>query len=135
MVKKKVGKKSEKCLPKGEGILIFLRHIHDNPSELDVGRLGQICHISERGVYRYLNTLTRVGIPVKLLNGGYTLLDDSWKEFVDAYHPGKADIIKELVEIGMSHCNDPDVRKFGEDFLCSLTKSRRGPRPSKESVK
>ncbi len=73
-------------MTKSEKLFEMLRFIREYPN-LNVKDLAQLCDVSERGIYRYINTLSRAGIPVRLQDGGYRLSEDRfdllfWKKLM-----------------------------------------------------
>jgi predicted DNA-binding transcriptional regulator YafY len=57
-------------MAKTEKVFDMLRLIKEYPN-LTAQDLARLCGVSERGIYRYLNTLSRAGISVRFKDGGY----------------------------------------------------------------
>jgi len=95
--------------------------------------LAQLCNISERAVYRYLNTLSKIGISVDFQNGGYKLKSDYIGIFRNVNYDG-LEAIKFLLSEGMKTCEDHDLLEQGRDFLklIDLNLYQEGKRQPKE---
>lgn len=65
-------------MAKTERAIEMLRIINDNQGQYDAFDLVILVGVSERGIYRYLNSLKRARIEVKFdyKTGGYRLLND-----------------------------------------------------------
>ena len=61
-------------MAKSERLFEMLEYIKEYPY-LNAQDLARLCNVSERGIYRYLNTLSRAGISVRFQEDGYKLLD------------------------------------------------------------
>ena len=59
-------------MTKSEKIFDMLALIKEYPN-LNAKDLSQLCDVSERGIYRYLKTLSNAGIPIRYKDGGYSL--------------------------------------------------------------
>jgi len=102
-------------MPKSERLFDMLQFIREYPN-LNATDLSRLCGVSERGIYRYLNTLERAGISVRFQNGGYRLQED----YNDI--PGKADpedlkALQVLLSEGMRVCEDEHVVERGRRLL------------------
>ena len=106
-------------MPKTEKIFDMLRFVKEYPN-LTARDLSQLCNVSERGIYRYLNTLSRAGIPIRFQNGGYRLEDDYTDVFEDLFinaDPGTLEHIISLLSLGMQSSQDDVAVKHGKEFI------------------
>jgi peptide/nickel transport system substrate-binding protein len=96
----------------------MLRYIREYP-HLTAQDLARLCNVSERGIYRYLNTLSRAGIPVRFQKGGYRLLEDEFEALEKVDFEGlKA--VRTLLSIGMRNCDDDQLLRHGKDFIALI---------------
>ncbi len=93
----------------------MLRYIREYP-HLNAKDLSQLCDVSERGIYRYINTLSKAGILVRFQRGGYRLTEDGY-DFLNKFGIEEIKDIRTLLSIGMQNCDDDEVLKSGRDFI------------------
>ncbi|MBD3184758.1 HTH domain-containing protein [Candidatus Poribacteria bacterium] len=102
-------------MTKSEKLFDLLRYVQEYPS-LTAGELSKLCDVSERGVYRYINTLANSGIPIRFDGQGYRLLDDSYDLFreidLDSLRAARY-----LISKGMKYCEDDNIKNYGEKLL------------------
>lgn len=65
----------------------MLRLIRENPNRLKAKDLATLCGVSERGVYRYLNSLAATGTRIRMGSNGYELLNDPFRSGTEANMP------------------------------------------------
>ena len=102
-------------MTKTEKLFEMLRFIREYP-DLNVKDLAQLCDVSERGIYRYINTLSRAGIPVRLQNGGYRLSEDRF-DLLEKTDVRKLEAVKDMLSIGVEHCSDDQLIRHARDFM------------------
>jgi len=102
-------------MAKSEGLFEMLQYIREYP-HLTVQDLSRLCNVSERGIYRYINTLSRAGFPVRLQDGGYKLPEGSF-DLVERVDVRSLEAVKDLLSIGLEHCDDSHLVKYGKDFM------------------
>ena len=102
-------------MAKSERLFEMLRYIREYP-HLTIQDLSRLCNVSERGIYRYINTLSRAGFPVRLQNGGYKLPESKF-DLLDSVDVRNLEAVKDLLLIGMKHCDDSHLIKHGKDFM------------------
>ena len=106
-------------MPKSEKLFDMLQLIKEYPN-LNAEDLARLCNVSERGVYRYLNTLSNVGIPVHLRNGGYELQKDYTDILGGVFSkagPEAMESLRVLLSLGMRICEDDRVAEHGRDLM------------------
>ncbi len=102
-------------MTKTEKIFDMLRFIREYP-DLNVRDLAQLCDVSERGIYRYINTLSRTGFPVRLQDGGYKLSEDRF-DLMEKADARSLEAMRDLLSIGMKHCADDQLVRRGKDLI------------------
>ncbi|MFC1718387.1 ABC transporter substrate-binding protein [Candidatus Poribacteria bacterium] len=102
-------------MAKSEKLFEMLRLIKEYP-DLNVRDLAQLCNVSERGIYRYINTLSRAGIPVRLQDGGYRLSEDRF-DILERADVRKLEAVKDVLSIGMKHCSNDELIRHARDFI------------------
>lgn len=113
-------------MTKSERIFEMLRYIREDPN-LTPDDLSRLCKVSERGIYRYLNTLSRAGILVRFRKGGYKILEDA-SDLLKIFDIRGLQAIKALVVIGMQNCDDDKLLRHGRDFVALLGENLPGPK-------
>jgi peptide/nickel transport system substrate-binding protein len=106
-------------MPKSEKLFEFLRLITEYPN-LRAADLAQLCDVSERGIYRYINTLERAGIPVRLIDGGYRT--DADTSFSVANDSEDAGIIRTSLIGAMNDTPDPRIRRRCQAMIREIDK-------------
>ena len=102
-------------MTKSERLFEMLQYIKEYP-HLTAQDLSRLCNVSERGVYRYLNTLSRAGIPVRFRGDGYKLLEDRL-DFLKEFNLQDLQSIRALLSIGMANCSDHELVESGGEFI------------------
>ncbi|MFC1715882.1 ABC transporter substrate-binding protein [Candidatus Poribacteria bacterium] len=102
-------------MAKSERLFEMLQYIREYP-DLTVQDLSRLCNVSERGIYRYINTLSRAGFPVRLQNGGYRVPEDRL-DLLEKVDVRNLEAVKDLLSIGMKHSTDDQLIKHGKDFM------------------
>ncbi len=102
-------------MAKSERVFEMLQYIREYP-DLTVQDLARLCNISERGIYRYINTLSRAGFPVRLQNGVYKLSEDKY-DLLEKVDVRNLEAVRDLLSIGMKHSGDDQLIKHGKDFI------------------
>ncbi len=105
-------------MAKSERVFEMLRYIREDP-DLTAADLSRLCKISERGIYRYMNTLSRAGISVRFRKGGYKILEDA-PDLSKRLDVQGLQAIKALLAIGMENCDDDELLRHGSDFVALL---------------
>lgn len=101
-------------MAKSERLFEMLQYIREYP-DLTVKDLSRLCNVSERGIYRYINTLSRAGIPIRLQDGGYRLPENRL-DLLEKVDVRSLEAVRDLLSIGMKHCEDDQLVKHGRDF-------------------
>ncbi len=112
-------------MTKSVKIFDMLRLIKEYPN-LNAEDLARLCDVSVRGIYRYLNTLSRAGIPVRFQNGGYKLQEDYsdvLDEILRRTSPESLETLIALVSAGMQSYDDDRMSEQGKDFIKQIQKS------------
>jgi ABC-type transport system substrate-binding protein len=102
-------------MAKSERLFEMLRYIKEYP-HLTVEDLARLCRVSERGIYRYLNTLSRAGIPVRFQQGGYRVPEDE-VDLLKAVDLESLRAIRSLLSIGIRNCDDEELLRYGRNFI------------------
>ena len=102
-------------MTKSERLFEMLQYIKEYP-HLTAQDLSRLCNVSERGVYRYLNTLSRAGIPVRFRGDGYKLLEDRL-DFLKEFNLQDLQSIRALLSIGIANCSDHELVESGGEFI------------------
>ena len=107
----------------------MLRYIKENP-DLTPADLSRLCEVSERAIYRYMNTLSRAGILVRFRKGGYKILEDA-SDLLKRVDVQGLQALKALLAIGMQNCDDDELLRYGRDFVALLDENL--PRTKKKA--
>ncbi len=102
-------------MAKSERLFEMLQYIREYP-DLTVQDLSRLCNVSERGIYRYINTLSRAGFPVRLQNGKYKVPEDKL-DLLEKVDVRDLEAVKDLLSIGMKHSGDDQLIRHGKDFI------------------
>ncbi|MBD3183888.1 HTH domain-containing protein [Candidatus Poribacteria bacterium] len=102
-------------MAKSEKIFEMLEYISEYPN-LTPRDLARLCEVSERAIYRYLNTLSKVGISVQFEDGGYKL-QGGYRDIFKKPDPEGLEALKILLSAGMEVCNDQHILEHGKSFL------------------
>jgi len=100
---------------KSERLFEMLQYIKEYP-HLTVQDLARLCKVSERGIYRYLNTLSRAGISVQFQDGGYKLSEEGF-DFLKRADTDDLRALRTLLSIGMQNCDDDEFLKGGKKLI------------------
>jgi len=102
-------------MTKTEKIFDMLRFIREYPN-LTARDLSRLCNVSERGIYRYINTLSNTGFPIRFQDGGYRLSEDRF-DLLEKADARKLEAVKDVLSIGMRHCSDDQQIRHARDFI------------------
>jgi len=102
-------------MTKSEKLFGMLELIREYPN-LTAGDLARLCDVSERGIYRYINTLAKADISIRFQNGGYRLQDD-YSDIFRKSDPEKLAALRDLLSLGMQSCQDERILDFGKEFM------------------
>lgn len=101
----------------------MLRLIVDNPGEWQPKTLAEQLNVSKRSIYQYLSTLTSAGIMVDSKDGGCTLRDEYWLNFLIKHRDGtqqpKGALVK-LLTAAVEVVEDEGLCEQGRKFLALL---------------
>ncbi|MFC1715723.1 ABC transporter substrate-binding protein [Candidatus Poribacteria bacterium] len=114
-------------MTKSEKLFEMLELIKEYPN-LNARDLARLCDVSERGVYRYINTLSKADISVRLQDGGYRLQDD-YSDIFRKSDPDKLEALRDLLSLGIQNCQNDRTLEYGREFMelvaANLPRSRR----------
>ncbi len=114
-------------MTKSEKLFGMLELIREYPN-LNARDLARLCDVSERGVYRYINTLSKADISIRFQNGGYRL-QDGHSEIFSKSDPDRLEALRDLLSLGMQNCQDDRTLSYGKEFInlieASLPRSQR----------
>ena len=102
-------------MAKSEKLFEMLELIKEYPN-LNVRDLSRLFDVSERGIYRYLNTLSRAGISIRFQDGGYKL-QENYPDVVREADPTDMETLKVLLSEGMQVCKDPQMVERGRKLM------------------
>ena len=102
-------------MPKSEKLFEALNFIAECP-DLTPKDLARLCDVSERAIYRYINTLLKVGISIQFQDGGYKL-QGYYGDILRKISPESLEALKLLLSAGMQIYKDERVLKYGRDFM------------------
>lgn len=102
-------------MAKSEKLFKILELIKDN-SNLSPKDLAKHCNVSERAIYRYINTLSSAGIFISFENGGYKLRGD-YRGFLKESDPKGLEAIKLILLTGMQLQSDEVILQYGREFI------------------
>jgi len=102
-------------MPKSEKLFEVLSFIGEC-SDLTPKDLARLCNVSERAIYRYINTLSKVGMSIQFQNGGYKL-QGHYGDILRKVDPEGLEALKLLLSAGMETYKDERILKYGRDFL------------------
>ena len=115
-------------MAKSERLFDMLRYIREYP-HLNTRDLSRLCNVSERGIYRYLNTLSRAGISLSFQEGGYKLPENGL-DILRTVDIEALQAAKMLLSIGMKNCEDDELLQHGKNLIewidKNLPKASRG---------
>ena len=123
-------------MTKSEKLFEMLQLIKEYPG-LTAKDLARLCSVSERGVYRYINTLSNADISIRFQDGGYRLQED-YSNILRKSNTEGLDALRELVSLGMQNCEDRQLLGHGREFMAlierNLPRSRKRPLDGIETV-
>lgn len=102
-------------MAKSEKLFEILEHINRNPN-LAPKDLASLCSVSERAIYRYLNTLSKVGISIQFQDGGYKM-KGGYANILSKADPEGLEAVRLLLMAGMRACDDEQALEHGGEFL------------------
>ena len=102
-------------MPKSEKLFDMLEYVKEYPG-LTAKDLSKLCNVSERGIYRYLNTLSRAGISIRFKKGGYRLQED-YRDIVRDADPEDLEALRVLLLEGMRVYEDDQVVQRGKRLM------------------
>ncbi len=102
-------------MTKSERLFEMLQFIKEYPN-LTAKDLARLCNVSERGVYRYLNTLSNADITVRFQDGGYKLQED-YGDILNQADPDRLEALKHLLSLGIENCEDDTIMEYGREFV------------------
>jgi len=102
-------------MPKSEKLFEILNFIGECP-DLTPKDLARLCNVSERAVYRYINTLSKVGISIQFRDGGYKL-QGNYGDIFRKLNPEGLEALKLLVSAGMRTYEDERILAYGKNFI------------------
>jgi len=108
-------------MPKSEKLFDMLEYVKEYPG-LTAKDLSKLCNVSERGIYRYLNTLSRAGISIHFRDGGYRLQED-YGDIIRKADPEDLEALEILLSLGMQACEDKQVLERGKRLQKLVDKS------------
>ena len=117
-------------MTKSEKLFEMLQLIKEYPG-LTARDLARLCNVSERGVYRYINTLSNADISIRFQNGGYRMQED-YSDILRKSDTEGLDALRELVSLGMRNCEDRQLLNHGKEFMALI--ERNLPRSKKQSL-
>ena len=102
-------------MAKSEKLFEILEFIGKNPN-LTPKDLARLCGVSERAIYRYLNTLSKVGISIHFEDGGYKI-KGNYGDILGGTEPEGLEALKLLLSAGMQSYRDNKVLEYGKEFM------------------
>ncbi len=102
-------------MPKSEKLFEVLSFIGECP-DLTPKDLARLCNVSERAIYRYINTLSKVGMSIQFQNGGYKL-QGHYGDILRKIDPEGLEALKLLLSAGMETYKDKRILRYGRDFM------------------
>ena len=102
-------------MAKSEKLFEILGHVSNNPN-LTPRDLAKLCNVSERAVYRYLNTLSKVGISIQYQDGGYKI-KGNYGNILNQADPEGMNAVKLLLSAGMQTYRDSKILDYGREFM------------------
>jgi len=102
-------------LAKSEKLFEILNLISESP-DLTPKDLARLCDVSERAIYRYMNTLSKVGFSINFRNGGYKL-QGAYDNIFSKADPEGLNALKLLISAGMRAYGDDRIQEYGKKFM------------------
>ena len=102
-------------MPKSEKLFEVLNFISECP-DLTPKDLARLCNVSERAIYRYINTLIKVGISIQFQDGGYKL-QGYYGNILREVDPEGLEALKLLLSAGMQTYRDERILRYGRSFI------------------
>ncbi|MBM3211048.1 HTH domain-containing protein, partial [Candidatus Poribacteria bacterium] len=102
-------------MPKSEKLFEMLELIKKFPN-LSPKELAKRCGVSERAIYRYITTLSKVGILVSSQKGEYRL-QGYYGDILSNFKPESLEAIKKLIQSGMRLYTDEKILQHGREFI------------------
>lgn len=108
-------------MAKSEKLFEILEHISKDPN-LTPQALAELCGVSKRAIYRYLNTLSQAGISIRFEDGGYKL-KGSYGNILRKADPEGLKALKALLSVGMQKYEDNRILEYGREFMDLIDKN------------
>ena len=102
-------------MPKSEKLFEVLNFISESP-DLTPRDLARLCDVSERAIYRYINTLIKVGISIQFQDGGYKI-KGYYGDILSKVDPEGLKALKLLLSAGMQTYKDERILKYGRSLM------------------
>jgi len=102
-------------MAKSEKLFEILNLISESP-DLTPKDLALLCDVSERAIYRYMNTLSKVGFSIRFQNGGYKL-QGAYDNLFSKAEPESLKALKLLISAGMRSYGDDKILEYGRKFI------------------
>ena len=102
-------------MAKSEKLFEVLELIKKSPN-MTPKELAEFCDVSERAIYRYINTLSKVGILVNYRKGSYKI-QGYYGDILNNFKPESLEAIKKLLIAGMRLHTDEEILQHGQEFL------------------
>ncbi len=102
-------------MAKSEKLFEILNLISESP-DLTPKDLALLCDVSERAIYRYMNTLSKVGFSIRFQNGGYKL-QGAYDNLFSKAEPESLKALKLLISAGMRSYGDDKILGYGRKFI------------------
>ncbi len=102
-------------MPKSEKLFEVLNLIGECP-DLTPRDLARLCDVSVRAIYRYINTLSKVGVSIQFQNGGYKLRG-YYGDVLRRFDPDGLEALRLLLSAGMRTYRDERILEYGRDFM------------------
>ena len=116
-------------MTKSEKLFEMLQLIKEYPG-LTAKDLARLCNVSERGVYRYISTLSNADISIRFQNGGYRMQED-YSDILRKSDTEGLEVLRELISLGMRNCKDKQLIGYGKEFMAlierNLPRSKKRP--------
>ena len=78
--------------------------------------LARLCNVSERAIYRYINTLSKVGASIQFQNGGYKL-QGYYGDILRRFDTAGLKALRLLLSTGMGAYKDERILEYGRNFM------------------
>ena len=113
-------------MAKSEKLFDMLQYIREFPY-LTARDLSRLCNVSVRGVYRYLNTLSRAGIHIHFQDDGYKLPEEG-VNLLKRFDLEDLEALRKILTAGMGNIKDAELIKQGMKFIEMIDENLPSPR-------